>query len=392
MPWKQSGLMDERVRFVRAYSERLWSMTELCHAFGISRRTGYKWAGRFQTDGIAGLKDRSKAPWHSPQRTDPAVLERLIGIRQMHPSWGPRKILAWLLRRHPELEGVLPAPSTLGDLFRHRDLVKPRRVRGPRAYAVAGSLQTAAPNDVWTADFKGEFRLGNTRYCYPFTLADAHSRYLLACEVGTGTTLVAARTGCLKAFRANGLPQAIRTDNGTPFVGQGASGLSALSVWWIQLGIRHQRIPKGRPDQNGRHERMHRTLKAETTRPPERSLKAQQHRFDAFRREFNEERPHEALNQETPASRYQNSPRAYPERIPSPEYPGYFEPRKLNRMGGFKFRGRSYFVAQPMAGEWVGLVEIEDDLWSVRYYDHEIGRITPKDGDLVIKVLPMSPV
>lgn len=392
MPWKESGPVDERSRLVQAHRSGLYSMTELCAAFGVSRRVGYKWLGRYEANGRAGLLDRSRAPHSSPQRMDSAKEALLLAAREKHPTWGPRKIVPWLLRRHPELEGALPAASTVGDLFRRQGLVKKRRRRGSRSYDVAGALETEAPNDVWTADFKGEFRLGNGHYCYPFTLADAHTRYLLACQAETATSLSGARSGFRDAFLTYGMPEAIRTDNGTPFVGQGVSGLSTLSVWWMKLGIRHQRIPKGRPDQNGRHERMHRTLKAEATRPPEGCSETQQLRFDCFRLEFNEERPHESLGQQTPGSLYRNSSRAYPERIAPPEYPGHYERRKFNNVGGFKFRGLTCFVSQPLAGETLGLVEIDNDVWSLRFYDHELGRINPRKGDFIIEVLPMSPV
>lgn len=392
MPWKVSEPVDERMRFVVAYQSDLYSMTALCAAYGISRRVGYKWIRRFESEGVAGLLDRSRAPKRSPQRMDSAVEQLLLQTREAHPSWGPRKILSWLAARHRELPEPLPAASTAGDLFRRKGLVSPRKRRGRRCFESAGALHTEAPNEVWTADFKGEFRLGNGRYCYPLTLSDAHTRFLLACRGQLATSLVETQAGFLEAFRVYGLPQAIRTDNGTPFVGQGASGLSTLSVWWIKIGIRHQRIAKGRPDQNGRHERMHRTLKAEATRPPEQNEAKQQARFDDFRREYNEERPHEALSQATPSSHYQNSTRPYPERIAPPEYPGHYERRKFNNVGGFKFQRRDFFVAQPLAGETLGLVEIEENVWSLRYYDHELGRINPTTGARIIKVLPMSPV
>jgi hypothetical protein len=234
--------------------------------------------------------------------------------------------------------------------------------------------------------------LASGPYCYPFTLTDAYSRFLLACRAEDSTNLEGTRRGLVEAFRRYGLPRAIRTDNGTPFVGHGLSGLSQLGVWWIKLGIVHQRIDRGRPDQNGRHERMHRTLKRETTRPPEASTDAQQNRFDVFRHEFNHERPHEALDQETPASTYERSSREYPERIAAPEYPLFYEVRKLDINGRFKFRGHSVFSAHPLAYETIGLVEVDDDLWSLRFYDHELGRLNSRTGTFIIKVSPMSPV
>jgi putative transposase len=253
-------------------------------------------------------------------------------------------------------------------------------------------LKAEAPNDVWSADYKGEFRLASGPYCFPFTLSDAYSRYLLSCRAQSSTSLLGAKSALTEAFRRYGLPWAIRTDNGTPFVGHGISGLSQLGVWWIKLGILHQRIAPGRPDQNGRHERMHRTLKAEATRPPEGSNDAQQTRFDAFGYEFNHERPHEALEQRTPASLYQPSPREYPERIAGPEYPAHFERRKVDAGGHFKFRGRSLFIAHPLANEWLGLIEMDEDVWSIRFYNQELGRLNPRAGTFVIKVSTMSPV
>lgn len=392
MSWKASGTVEQRNRFIEACHSGLYTMTELCRAFEVSRKTGYKWRNRFAAEGLAGLEDRSSAPLHSPQRMDPAIEKLLLDTREARLTWGPRKILAFLAQRDPELAESLPASSTVGDLYQREGLVKKRRRRGPRPFEPAGALHTQMPNEVWTADFKGEFRLQTGPYCYPFTLADAHTRFLLGCEAELSTSLQGARDGFLKAFRTYGLPRAIRTDNGTPFVGHGFSGLSQLSVWWIKLGIRHQRIAKGRPDQNGRHERMHLTLGDEATRPSESSLEEQQARFDVFRCDFNEVRPHEALGQQTPASCYQPSPRSYPEEIVSPEYPSCYELRKVDVSGHFKFRGLTLFIAHPMAGETVGLIEIDDGVWSVRFYDHEIGRIKPREGNFFIKVSPMSPV
>lgn len=393
MPWKQSGPMEERIRFVAAYQDGLWSMSELCRRFGISRRVGYKILERYQHEGLDGLKDRSRAPHCSPQRISGAVETVLLEARQAHPHWGPRKILAWLLRKQPAFEALLPAPSTVGDLYRRHGLVKTRKRRAAKQVpAAAGPLQTQGPNEVWTADFKGEFRLGSGRYCYPFTLADAHSRFLLSCHAQASINLRDTRAALQEAFRTHGLPQAIRTDNGNPFVGTGSTGLTQLGVWWIQLGIRHQRIPRARPDQNGRHERMHRTLKAEATRPPEPSMEAQQQRFDTFCREFNRERPHEALGQRTPASCYESSDRAYPPRIEPPEYPGHYEPRLVSHAGMISFQGDCFFIATPLAGEVLGLNEVDEALWSIQYYDRELGRISTKQRKRKIRLLPMSPV
>jgi putative transposase len=392
MPWKVSDVMDERFRFVLAHESGLYTMTDLCRRFEISRETGYKYVRRYKEHGMEGLRDLSRAPHTCPHRMAPDLTLLLLETRDAHTTWGPKKLLRWLRRKHPARADELPAVSTYGDLLVREGRVKRRKPRSKPAYTPAAPLYTQAPNEVWTADFKGEFRLGNGQYCYPFTLADAHSRYLLACQAENSTALAGVRHAMVATFREHGLPQALRTDNGTPFVGHGLSGLTALSVWWIKLGIRHQRIQKGRPDQNGSHERMHRTLKAEATRPPEASLAPQQCRFDGFRREFNDERPHEALDQYTPSSIYRGSTRPYPESLLTPEYPAHYERRKIDGNGHFKFRGHRLFIAHPLAGESIGLVEIDEDLWSVQFYDHELGRITPVNGNFFIKVSAMLPV
>lgn len=392
MPWKVSGTLDERMRFILAHESGLYTMTQLCRVHGISRQNGYKWLHRYAAEGVEGLRDRSRSPKYSPQRMHAEIEALLLDTRRRRERWGPRKILAHLALQHPELADVLPAASTVGDLFSRHDLVEPRRRRVKASPSSAKPLHAEAPNEVWTADFKGEFRLGSGVYCYPFTLADGFSRYLLACEGETSTALQGVQRALTEAFRSFGVPRAIRTDNGTPFVGHGLTGLSTLGVWWIKLGIHHQRIQPGRPDQNGRHERMHRTMKAETTRPPEEDFPRQQARFDDFRADFNSVRPHEALDQRPPAALYSSSPRSFPERLPEPVYPGYYELRKVSDNGHFKFRGQTYFLANPLKGEWIGMVEMEDDIWSVRYYDYELARLTPDRGNYVIKVSPMSPV
>ena len=392
MPWKVSLPVEQRYRFVLDHQSGLYRMTELCRRYGISRKNGYKWLERYRHGGLEALGDRSRAPKSSPQRMDTGIAELLVSARKAHPTWGPRKILAWTARTHPELARCLPAASTVGDLFKREKLVEPARRRRPRVHPGVTPLHASGANDLWCADYKGEFRLLDGVYCYPFTLTDAFSRYLLQCQAETSTALVGTKQALTVAFRRYGLPRAIRTDNGSPFVGHGLSGLSQLAVWWMKLGIDHQRIEPGRPDQNGRHERMHKTLKAECTRPPEASFAAQQARFDAFEEEFNRERPHEALGQQTPASQYHASPRAFPEAIPAPDYPPHYEVRKVDGNGRFKFKGVSWFIAHPLTEELLGLVEIEEDVWSIQFYGHELGRLNPRLGTYVIKVSPMSPV
>lgn len=389
MPWKVSGVVEQRARFVLDHASGLYSVSELCARYGISRQSGYKWIERYRAEGITGLEDQSRAPLTSPQRMCAAMEAKLLEIRQVRPTWGPRKILAFLRNQGVE---SLPAASSVGDLFQRHGLVRSRRRREPRSHEIAGRLEAAAANDVWSADFKGEFRLASGPYCFPFTLSDAYSRFLLSCQGEPSTSLEGAQRALVRAFREDGLPKAIRTDNGTPFVGHGLSGLSQLNVWWIKLGIAHQRIARGRPDQNGRHERMHRTLKAEATRPPAATFAEQQRRFDDFGRVFNQERPHESLGNRTPASIYETSVRTYPERIAKPEYPAHFERRTVDRSGHFKFRGFTWFLAHPMSGETLGLVEVDEDIWAIVFYSCELGRLNPSTGTLVLKVSTMSPV
>lgn len=392
MPWSVSGVMEQRKRFVLDHQEGCFSMKELCARYEVSRQTGYKWLDRYRQGGEAALDDRSRAPKTSPQRIDSGLAALLLTSRERHPTWGPRKILGWLKRKHPKIAAELPAASTVGDLFRRHGLVQSRRRHRAHGYSVAGTLKADAPNEVWSADYKGEFRLTNGHYCFPFTLSDAYSRYVLSCQAEASTAVSGAKDALIEAFRRYGMPQAIRTDNGGPFVTHGLSGLSQLGVWWIQLGILHQRIPPARPDQNGRHERMHKTLKAEGTRPPEDSFVAQQARFDAWRQEFNQERPHEALDQQTPGSIYEWSPRPFPERLTPPEYPGHYERRKVDSAGNFNFLGQRLFIAHTLAGQDLGLIEIDDDLWSICFYERELGRLNPRTGNYVIKVSTMSPV
>lgn len=364
--------MTERARFVALHAEGLYSMTELCQRFGISRRVGYKWLHRFAEDGLAGLADRSRAPRSCPHRADPWATAALIRAREQHPHWGPKKLVAYLRERQPEL--ALPAVSTAGEILKRHGLVASPRRRARPAHPGAGPLETTAPHQVWMADFKGEFRLGDGQLCYPLTVSDAHTRYLLACFALPQPTCAGALPCFTQVFAQHGLPEAIRTDNGGPFSSTAVGGLSRLNVAWTKLGILHQRIAPGHPEQNGRHERMHRTLKAETARPPAADLTAQQQRFDAFLQEFNHERPHEALGQVTPASVHTPSPRPLPPTPPAPAYPGHFEVRQVKSGGEIRFRQQFLFISQALYGEAVGLAEETEGVWSVFYYHLLLGR------------------
>lgn len=358
--------MDERLHFVRdALSDR-FTMSELCARYGVSRRIGYKWIARYDADGRRGLQDRSRAPHHCPHKTPTSIRELLIAERTAHPHWGARKLLKVLSTRHSRIH-VWPAPSTVADLLARRGLVQRRRRRRAPVHPGVVRPTTAGPNDLWTADFKGQFRTGDGLYCYPLTIADQHTRFLLTCRGLLSTQTIVARPVFERAFREYGLPLAIRTDNGVPFATQALHGLSYLNVWWLRLGIVHQRIRPGCPQENGAHERMHRTLKRQAIKPVRATCAAQQRNFDAFRREYNLERPHERLNQETPASQYRPSPRPYPERLPALEYPGHFLVKKITTGGTFRFRNRLLYLASPMVDQLVGLEETDDGVWSIYF-------------------------
>ncbi len=377
MPWNCTDAMKQRTRFVLNHEDGLYTMTELCERFGVSRKTGYKWLDRYRQHGLDGLKNQSRAPHHCPHRTPQDIEALLVEARRSHPRWGPRKLLDYLRPRYPDV--TFPAPSTVGALLKRHGLVEAKRRRRKTKHPGVAPLVTTAPNQVWGADFKGEFRMQNGHYCYPLTVTDAHSRYLLACQGLPSTRQQGAFEVFEALFKEVGLPEAIRTDNGHPFATRALCGLSRLSVWWIKLGISHQRIEPGKPQQNGRHERMHRTLKAETTRPPEREMTAQQGRFDRFQREFNHERPHEALNGAVPASVYGASARALPERLPDPGYAGHYEVRRVSTAGMFRFKQRQVFLSQTLSHEWIALEEVADGLWSVYFYDVLLARLDERD-------------
>lgn len=373
MPWQETDPMRERVQFIALYQTGLYTMSELCARFGISRKTGYKWVARYEQEGPAGLQERSHAPHHCPHRMVPEIERVLLAAKQMHPSWGARKILPYVARRRPEL--ALPAASTVWALFQREGLCRRRRRRSLYSHPGAVPLQTSAANEVWSADFKGEFRLGNGQECYPLTVCDAHTRYLLGCAGLLSTKQAGAFPVFERLFRQYGLPEAIRTDNGVPFATRAICGLSKLNVWWMKLGIGHQRIEPARPNQNGRHERMHRTLKAEATRPAEKNLAAQQQRFDRFRAEYNEVRPHEALGHCTPAERYQPSGRRLPKRVPKPEYPAHCTVRYVCNAGTFRFKNHQPFVSLTLAGEPIALEEVEDGVWSIYFCNVLLARL-----------------
>ncbi len=373
MPWKETDPLKERVRFVLAW-ERMWNETEgrpnlaaLCRAFGISRQTGHKWITRYRDAGhdLRAVDERPRRPRNSPTRVSPQMEDLLIRARKKHPSWGPRKLRSWLKKRFERLE--LPAASTIGAVLKRNGLTRPRRLRRRTPPHTEPFSDCAAPNAVWCVDFKGHFRTADGTTVYPLTIMDAFSRYLLRCEA-------LCRPGGMEvwdvfegAFKEYGLPDAIRSDNGSPFASTGAGGLSELSVWWVKLGIRPERIDPGHPEQNGRQERMHRTLKQQTAMPPETCLEAQRRAFDRFRKEYNEERPHEALGQDTPGSVYMASSKRLPKKTPRIEPEFWMDAHRLDSSGRFQWGRSKVLVNSALRGELVELIPIGTYHWEVRY-------------------------
>jgi transposase InsO family protein len=382
MPWKASTPLSERMSFVTRLlcGER---MTELCAEYGISRKTGYKFKDRYEELGPAGLYEISRRPKSSPGTTPIEVQQLVIDARRAHPTWGPRKLVAIVARRHRDV--MLPAPSTVGGILARAGLVKPRRRRNRMTRLGVIRSEALGPNDIWCADYKGQFRLGNGRYCYPLTVTDQASRYILACEGFEAIDGGTARAVFDDRFGRYGLPLAIRTDNGAPFASTGLFGLTRLSAYWLKLGIALERIDPGQPQQNGRHERMHRTLKHETTRPAAATLLGQQERFDAWVSTFNETRPHEALGQEAPATVYKASSRAF---APggTPDYPLHDEVRRVSPSGHIRLlrgRNRATYLSPAIGGERVGIRELEDGSWLVSFASLDLGQIDPRTMTLI---------
>ena len=363
---------EEKLEFIAEWLKGEEPMTALCAQFGVSRDTGYRLVRRYQADGMAGLQPRSRAP-HRPGRAMPeAIAAAIRALRAERPFWGPKKLRAVLARRAPET--AWPAPSSIGDLLRRERLSQPRRRRRTALPASTPFPPITAPNDLWCIDFKGWFRTRDGARCDPLTLSDADSRFLLVCQIVEPTREGVAPV-VERALREYGLPRALRSDNGPPFAARGAGGLSRLAVHWLKLGIRLERIAPGAPQQNGRHERLHGTLKAETTRPPAATLAEQQARFDAFRRDYNEARPPEALGQVPPASRYVASPRPYPEHLEEPWYDAEHAVRRVRPNGEIKWGGERIFISEALAGETVGIAETARGDWLVRFAEVELGVI-----------------
>lgn len=374
MPWRERGVMDERMSFIVSWQHGETTFAELCRMYGVSRRVGYKWVGRYASEGVEGLKDRSRAPHHHPNAVSVEEASAIIAVRARHPSWGPKKIRAWLRAKQPG--AAWPAQSTIAELLDGAGLVRHRQRRPATPPAPAALSACGAANDVWGIDFKGWFRTGDGWRCNPLSLSDLATRYVLRLQA-------LARTGASEvwpileaAFREFGVPKVIRSDNGTPFASTGAGGLSRLAVRLIKAGVTPERIAPGKPQQNGRHERLHLTVKIETADPPAANRRQQQRRFDAFRHIFNEERPHEALGQTPPAQHYHPAPRPYSGRLRQPDYPDGQDVRRVHPNGMIKWRGQGIFISEVLAGEPIGLELIAENSWSVHYGPIPLGTLT----------------
>ena len=365
MPWKERKAVEERKEFIAEWTKGETPVAELCRFFEISRQTAYKWIGRYREEGEEGLEELSRAPHGSPQRMRAEVQERILELRQAHRRWGPRKLREYLMRHQREQRW--PAASTISELLRREGLAHPRHVRRRTPPCTEPLAHAQAPNDVWCGDYKGWFRCGDGSRCDPLTLSDAASRYVLRCRHVEKTDGERARAVCEATFEEYGLPHAIRTDNGPPFASLAPGGLSRLSIWWMHLGIRHERIEPGHPEQNGRHERMHQTLKQETASPPQANLAQQQEAFGRFEREYNCERPHEALGYRTPAEVYVASARRYPYRLPEIEYAAGMQLRRISSAGELTWKHQDAYVSRVLSGEVVGLREVDDQLYEVYF-------------------------
>lgn len=372
MPWKVTDVVEERTRFVLEHDSEEYTMAELCRIYGIARKTGYEWVERYKAEGLGGLQDRRYGAGSHPNQTDSAIEEQILQLKYGHPSWGAKKLRGHLSLKKKDVKW--PAVSTFGEILRRAGLSTPQRKRLRVPVYSKPFEKVEKTNQVWCADFKGWFLTGKGERIDPLTVTDAHSRYLLRCQsvAKTDTQHVAAIFAA--AFREYGMPQRIRTDNGAPFASRAIAGISRLSVYWMKLGIQPERIKPGHPEQNGRHERMHRTLKAETAKPPAANCKAQQEAFDRFRQQFNEERPHEALQQQTPASQYQRSPRTYPDRVPEPEYGSHMKAKRVYPDGTFFWKGTQIFISKALGGESIGLQPIDDRYWDLHFATFPLAR------------------
>ena len=403
MPWKGVTVSEERQRFLEDYRLNYYTVTDLADRFGISRKTAHKWIDRFEEAGQSGFHELSRRPRTCPWQTDPAIVKAIADLRLAHPRWGPATLLHLLRRRHPRAR--FPSVSTAARILAREGFVRPRR-RYRRAHPGCPKSIPQGPNDIWAADYKGQFRLKNGQYCFPLTVSDLASRYLLGVDAHPAISLERSLEHFRRLFEAFGLPNRIRTDNGVPFASSALARLSTLSVWFIKLDIYPELIEPGRPQQNAVHERMHRTLKQEATIPPASSLPSQQRRFDRFRDEFNEIRPHQALHMQRPAQLYRPSLRSMPKRLEPYDYPSHYLVRRVSRCGTIRVLSNQIFVSNTLHNDFVGLEEVDDGVYDLYFCFYQIGRyearvnrihdivsrvgVSRRQVDLASRVLPMS--
>jgi putative transposase len=381
MAWRVESVMDQRLCFIAAGLRADEPMNGLCLRFGISRKTGYKWMSRYREFGAAGLVGLSSARHTVVPAIDPAITDAVVALRKQRPTWGPRKLLARLSQDRPEI--VWPASSTIGDFLHREGLSKPRSRRARDPSRNQPEIEPSAANESWSADFKGWFRTGDGVRCEPLTVTDNYSRYLLACAVVPQITTAHVQPILTGLFRRHGLPTALRTDNGSPFASRtGLGGLAKLSVWLLKLDVWPDRIAPGRPDQNGRHERMHRTLGEDVARPPAATVAEQQMDFDVWREDFNTIRPHEALGQRCPAEFYGPSPRCYPEKITVWQYPADHQVRRVSSDGYIKWRDGTIYLSEAMRKETIALAQRDDSNWAIRFRNFDLGTLTDESNEI----------
>jgi len=373
MPWKMEIPMDQKVKLISLRLDGIYGITDLSIKFGVSRKTVYKWIDRYKREGATGLEEKSRASYRHSNITNPSKIERIIEFKLSHNKWGPKKIIDCLERIYPKEKW--PSVSTAGEWLRKNGLVKNKKIRRHVERYEDHFIDCRESNDVWSADYKGQFRTKDRKICYPLTVTDNFSRYLIACYALEGPRYQETKECFERIFKEYGLPIAIRTDNGTPFAGTGIGGLSRLSIWWIKLGIIPERIEPGEPQQNGRHERMHRTLKESTLNPAGDNLNEQQKKFDFFRIEFDNERPHESIEMKRPYEIFKKSIRSFPTKIKAIEYPINFEVRIVNHNGEIKFGGNRYFISELLYGENIGLKEVSDECLQINFGILKLGYI-----------------
>ena len=379
MPWREVNPMDEKVLFIADCLRAEESFSSICRRYGISRKTGYKWMARYKESGLSGLTDKSRKPHSHPATTPYAMRKAILEHRRIGCiTLGPKKISALLIDKYGDATDV-PSITTIHKILDDAGEIKKQKKRSRVAANMKRTGQGQHPNDLWTADYKGQFMVGKQSWCYPLTIMDDSSRYLLGCKGLQNTGRVDAQREFMRLFQKYGLPRRILTDNGSPFASTAAGGLSRLSIWWIKLGIIPQRIEKGKPQQNGRHERMHLTLKRAVASPPAKTFKEQQHRLDEFVSGYNELRPHEALDQQPPSTCYTHSPRPYPKRLAPVEYPSYFRRRPVHTNGVISWHNTMIYVAHVLRKEEVGICELDDGVWGIFFGPVLLGKFDERD-------------